>query len=379
MWMTRIRRNLNLALVLTFGIVTNVMILPFAIYRLLNGQFVAGCIDLLIVACISLGSVHAYVTGRTQGAALFLAITYSSGCIAFAHVAGAAGPLWMYAVLLSNFLLVGRKRATLISAFAIAAVAASPLALPELSQKAAFVVSSMVVCLFSFAFAWRSELQHQQLEDLAALDPLTGARNRRGMHAEIEIAMATSRQAGKPLGLIIFDLDHFKQINDRFGHEAGDNVLVEMADLVRRMTRKNDKFFRLGGEEFALLIADANATNLIEITEKIRTGIARGMRCGDTPVTASFGASLLRAGETESEWRDRVDVAMYRAKREGRNRSVVEGVSLPADGEGGALAADEGSRELANERVVPIDPAKPAPAQFPSTLRMQSPRRHFRR
>lgn len=135
MWMNRIRQNLNLALILTFGIVTSVMITPFAIYRLLSGQIIAGYIDLLIVACISLGSVHAYVTGRTQGAALFLAITYSSGCIAFAHVAGAAGPLWMYAVLLSNFLLVGRKRATLISAFAIAAVAASPLALPELSQR----------------------------------------------------------------------------------------------------------------------------------------------------------------------------------------------------------------------------------------------------
>jgi len=379
MWMNRIRRNLNLALVLTFGIVTNVMILPFAIYRLFSGQIVAGCIDLVIVACISLGSVHAYVTGRTQGAALFLAITYSSGCIAIAYVAGAAGPLWMYAVLLSNFLLVERRRATLISACAIAAVAASSLALPELAHKAAFVVSGMVVCLFSFVFAWRSELQHQQLEDLAALDPLTGARSRRGMHAEIEIAMAASRQAGKPLGLIIFDLDHFKQVNDRFGHEAGDNVLVEVADLVRRMTRKNDKFFRLGGEEFALLIADAKTTDLREITEKIRTGIARKVRCGDTPVTASFGASLLRAGETESEWRDRVDAAMYRAKREGRNRSVVEGVCLPAGGEGGTLAADERSHDLGNDRIVPIDQTRPTPAQFPPTQRTQSLRRHFRR
>ncbi len=379
MWMTRIRQNQNLALILTFGIVTVIMITPFAIYRLFSGQIVAACIDLLIVACISLGSVHAYVNNRTHGAALFLAITYSTGCIAVAYVAGAAGPLWAYAVLLSNFLLVERKRATLISACTIAGVAASWLALPELTHKAIFVVSSMTVCLFAFVFSWRAELQHQQLEDLAALDPLTGARNRRGIHAEIEIAMATSRQAGKPLGLIIFDLDQFKQVNDRFGHDAGDNILVEMADLVRRMTRKNDKFFRLGGEEFALLIADANATNLCEITEKIRTGIARKVRCGDTPVTASFGASLLRAGETESEWRDRVDAAMYRAKREGRNRSVVEGASLPAGGEGGTLATDEGSRDLADERIQPIDQTKPAPAQFPSTLRMQSPRRHFRR
>ena len=379
MWMNRIRRNLNLALILTFGIVTVIMITPFAIYRLFSGQVVAACIDFLIVACITLGSVHAYVNNRTHGAALFLAITYSTGCIAVAYVAGAAGPLWAYAVLQSNFLLVERKRATLISACTIAAVAASPLALPEVTHKAIFVVSSMTVCLFAFVFSWRAELQHQQLEDLASLDPLTGARNRRGMQAEIEIAMATSRQGRKPIGLIIFDLDHFKRVNDRFGHEAGDNVLVEMANVVRRITRKSDKFFRLGGEEFALLIADANPADLSEITEKIRTGIAREVRCGDTPVTASFGASLLRAGETEAEWRDRVDAAMYRAKREGRNRSVIEERSLPANDDGTSLGLAENPSDLANDRIIPIDHTKPASTQFPSNMRMQSPRRHFRR
>ncbi len=379
MWMNRIRQNLNLALILTFGIVTCVMITPFAIYRLLSGQIIAGYIDLLIVACISLGSVHAYRKGRTQAVAFFLAITYSMGCIAVAYVAGAAGPLWAYAVLLSNFLLVERKRATVISACTIAAVAASSLALPELTNKAAFVVSSMTVCLFAFVFSWRAELQHQQLEDLASLDPLTGARNRRGMQAEIEIAMTTSRQSRKPLGLIIFDLDHFKRINDRFGHEAGDNVLVEMASVVRRKTRKSDKFFRLGGEEFALLIADANPADLREITEKIRTGIARDVRCADIPVTASFGASLLRAGETEAEWRERVDAAMYRAKREGRNRSVIEGLSLPANDDGSPLAFAEKSSDLAQDRIVPIDHTKSASVQFPSSTRMQPPRRHFHR
>src|SRR5690606_6511143 len=118
--------------------------------------------------------------------------------------------------------------------------------------------------------------------------------NRRGMHAELAIAMAASARARKPLGLIIFDLDHFKRVNDRFGHEAGDLVLVETANAVRRTTRRNDRLFRLGGEEFALLLPDTDTEALREITEKIRATVAREVRCGDTPITASFGAGVLR-------------------------------------------------------------------------------------
>lgn len=332
MWINRIRQDFSLTLVVTFGVITNLMILPFAGYRLLSGQVATGLIDLLIVACITLGSVRAFVTRRTEGPALFLGLTYSTGCIAITYVAGTPGPLWMYAVLLSNFLLVDRKVAAVISGFAIAAVAASSLALPELAQKLAFIGSSVVVCLFSFAFAWRTDLQRQQLESLASLDPLTGAHNRLGMHAEIKLAVANSVGGRSPLGLIIFDLDHFKQINDRFGHEAGDNVLVEVARVVRRMTRRNERFFRLGGEEFALLIPNADSAGLREVAEKIRTCIERDVVCGDAPVTASFGASLLRTNESESHWRDRVDAAMYRAKHEGRNRTVVDEWPQPSNG-----------------------------------------------
>ncbi|MBX3696952.1 MAG: GGDEF domain-containing protein [Dokdonella sp.] len=329
MWLNRIRQDFNLALVVTFGVITNVMILPFAAYRFLSGQNLAALIDLLIVACITLGAVHAYVSRRTRGASLFLAVTYSIGCVAIAYVAGAAGPLWTYAVLLSNFLLIERRRAALISACAIAAVAASPMALPELAHKAAFVGSSVVVSLFAFAFAWRTDLQRQQLENLATLDPLTGAGNRRAMAAQIDVAIAASARSRRPLGLITFDLDHFKQVNDRFGHEAGDHVLVQVASVVRRITRRNDRLFRLGGEEFALLIPDADASALREIAEKVRESLMREIQCGQTPITASFGGSVLGANESERQWRERADAAMYRAKREGRNRLIIDGASAP--------------------------------------------------
>lgn len=324
MWFDKIRQDFDLALVVMFGIITNLVILPFAVYRFLSGQLIAGIIDTLIVASISFGAVHAYRMGTSQRVALLLAIIYSIGCIGISYVAGPAGPMWMYAVLLGNFLLVKRNRAVLISAIGIAAVAASSLALPEPAQKATFIGSAIVVSLFAYVFAWRTDLQRSELENLASLDPLTGAGNRRGMHAEIEVAMAASTRSQKPLGLIIFDLDHFKRVNDLFGHETGDHVLVQVADAVRSTTRKNDRFFRHGGEEFALLVPDSDPVALHEIAEKVRLAVEHTVHCGDLVVTISLGASVLRSGESASEWLARADAAMYRAKRDGRNRSVVD-------------------------------------------------------
>ncbi len=149
---------------------------------------------------------------------------------------------------------------------------------------------------------------------------------RRGMGTELEIAIATSARGGTSLGLAVLDLDHFKQINDSFGHEAGDTVLVQFAELVRRSTRKGDRFFRLGGEEFALLLPGADTVALRRIAEQLRVAVENEMRCGDRHVTVSIGATVLAADESASDWLSRADAAMYRAKREGRNRVVVEEV-----------------------------------------------------
>ena len=324
MLMNRMRQDFQLALVVMFGIGLNLMIVPFTIYRFLDGQLLAGSIDALVVLGVNVGVWRACHHGSTAGVALFLASIASVGCVAVANVQGLAGPLWLYGVVVTNFLLVERKRAAAISAICIVAVAASPLALPELAIKAAFVGSALGVCAFAYVSVWRTEMQRNRLEDLALLDPLTGAGNRRGMNTEVEIAIATSSRAGKLLGLIIFDLDHFKRVNDQHGHDAGDDVLVQVANVVRSIVRKNDRFFRLGGEEFALLVCDSSRGELHDIAEKLRLAIQHQVHCGGSAVTASFGASILRPGESTRSWQTRADAAMYRAKHEGRNRTVVD-------------------------------------------------------
>ncbi|MBC7989083.1 MAG: GGDEF domain-containing protein [Luteimonas sp.] len=322
--MNRLRGDFHLAIVVLFGAITVLGITPFALYRFANGQPLVAVVDLMIVACISGGSIYAWRTGRSYGAAIFVAVTYSIGCVVVAYLAGLSGLLWVYPVLVANFLLVPRWPALMISTAAVAAIAMGDVALVTGAHKVMFMATSFVVSLFSFVFASRAELQRSQLEAIASRDPLTGASNRRGMEAELEVAMASSIRTRKPLSLLVFDLDHFKQVNDSFGHEAGDELLVRVADVVRGTVRTDDRFFRLGGEEFGLLLPNANAASLRNIAEKLRVAVASEVQCHGRSITISIGATCFCPGESASDWLGRTDAAMYRAKRSGRNRSVFE-------------------------------------------------------
>ena len=319
----RLRSDFPLALMTFFGVITMLGILPFAFYRFATGQELVGLLDLAIVASIFAGLAYAWVSGRTEGPALVMAVIYTSGCVLIAHVGGLAGLLWVYPTILANFLLVRRGPAVLLSVAAIGGISASDPVLTDVASKSMFVATALVTSLFAYVFASRSDQQRRQLEAIAAHDPLTGAYNRRGMESELDIAMAASQRQQAPLGLLVFDLDHFKRVNDNHGHEAGDAVLVQVADLVNACTRKGDRFVRLGGEEFGLLIPAAGDPSLRLVAEKLRAAVEREVHWAGERVTISIGATWYVAGEEAADFMARADNAMYAAKRAGRNRVVV--------------------------------------------------------
>lgn len=153
---------------------------------------------------------------------------------------------------------------------------------------------------------------------------MTGAQNRRGMERELEIAVKSFSRDHKTYGLAIFDLDHFKRVNDKYGHEEGDNVLLHFAEIVRSNSRKMDRFFRMGGEEFFLLIPAVDLAALAKICNHHSHNIENNLCCHNEKVTTSIGAALLREGEDRQEWLARADAALYTAKNAGRNRVVID-------------------------------------------------------
>ena len=166
-----------------------------------------------------------------------------------------------------------------------------------------------------------------ELRNLAVTDTLTGVWNRR-QGTELLAADLSARRPGQPLSLLMLDIDHFKTINDTFGHQAGDHVLIEIASRVRRNLRGNDMVARWGGEEFIVLLRDCSLADALRFADDIRMAIAEVPFGVLGSLTVSVGAAEVRANEDLTSWLGRADQALYRAKRAGRNEVVADADSV---------------------------------------------------
>ena len=167
------------------------------------------------------------------------------------------------------------------------------------------------------------KLAEEELKRLAATDKLTGAYNRTKCHEILEREIERVKRHNQPLSIIIFDIDHFKEVNDRYGHSAGDYVLKTIADIVRESIRKIDYFVRWGGEEFMIISSETNLNEASALAERIREIIESSTFQNVGKVTVSFGVTEFRENDTEDSLIKRADDAMYEAKKKGRNRVEV--------------------------------------------------------
>ncbi len=158
-----------------------------------------------------------------------------------------------------------------------------------------------------------------ELKRLAVTDPVTGVWNRRHGEELLDAEMTDARATGRPLSLLMLDIDHFKSINDRHGHQAGDHVLIEISRRLHDSLQRTDAVARWGGEEFVVLLRDCHIDDAVATAEKIRTRIADSPFDGADWATVSIGAAELAAEDDLDSWLARADEALYKAKRSGRN------------------------------------------------------------
>lgn len=172
----------------------------------------------------------------------------------------------------------------------------------------------------------------RQLEVRASTDDLTGLPNRRAFYDEGRRMLARAQRQNQELALVMMDLDHFKTINDTYGHASGDRVLRAIKDAVQPRLREGDLLARLGGEEFAILLPNASPPYARFIAERIRESIEsaeiNALDGRPIPLTTSLGLATIAAGEKMETAMERADQALYQAKTEGRNR-VVEAPASP--------------------------------------------------
>lgn len=206
---------------------------------------------------------------------------------------------------------------------------------PDSIQSLSFVLFNLFIIIWTFTFMVLNSQRMQEeletatveLEKLATTDYLTGIGNNRAFFERTAAEVVRSRRHDIPLSLVVFDIDHFKVVNDTFGHPGGDRVLKELSATCRRMTRQNDLVARVGGEEFGLLLTHADINAADAAAENMRKAIEKLVVEFDSEtifVTASFGVAELWHDDTVETFVARADSCLYKAKRLGRNCVVTE-------------------------------------------------------
>ncbi|MEO5332621.1 MAG: diguanylate cyclase [Magnetococcus sp. YQC-5] len=178
--------------------------------------------------------------------------------------------------------------------------------------------------LFSFLDITHLEKEKQELEEQAFTDALTGVCNRARLQGLLNIELHRAHRHNLPLSIIMCDLDHFKQVNDIYGHQTGDDVLKQAASLMSANIRTEDILARWGGEEFMIVSPQNEMEQTRLLAEKLRGIIANSPFSTGTPITCSFGVAQREQNDTVRTLTERADKALYTAKTEGRNRVAVQ-------------------------------------------------------
>ncbi|WP_431065163.1 GGDEF domain-containing protein [Methylotuvimicrobium sp.] len=193
----------------------------------------------------------------------------------------------------------------------------------KFSEQELKMIETLLCCLI---YPLRNATLFQQAMNLAFTDVLTQTRNRSAFNDTVRREIRLAHRNGNHLSVVFIDIDHFKSINDNYGHQCGDLALTSIAKWINESIRSSDIVFRYGGEEFVVLLSETDLKGAELLAERIRQNIenhifAYGLET--IRMTASLGTSTLHGDDTLDEFIDRADQAMYRAKQTGRNRVVT--------------------------------------------------------
>lgn len=302
---------------------TAALILPFVVLHLLAGRWTMALVNFTLVAVLVLNA-WALRQGRRPLVPFWaLCCLLIGGSATSVLMQGVVGIFWAYPALFICYFLLPRRVAGVLSLVLLVTVSASSatvLGLPVALRVFASMV--FVLVMINVVLNVIGELQ-QTLVTQAITDPLTGAYNRRHLQTHL-LQLVVPAEAAQPTdALLAIDIDHFKQVNDRHGHDVGDAVLCKLVAAVASRKRRSDLLFRTGGEEFMLLLPRVSSEAALGIAEALRQRLAQADWLPSEPVTVSIGVSPLHAGQSPQAWVKSADNALYEAKRAGRNRVVM--------------------------------------------------------
>jgi diguanylate cyclase (GGDEF)-like protein len=307
-----------------------VLLLPFSINAYIQGNPGLGTGILCAVVILGVDALAIYLKRRPPIPLILLLVPITAGMAISLKVQGFFGALWSYpAILLFSFSL-SRRMANVCNLLLLASISALVYHYIGMAYTIRFFATMTLTIILANIILGIIVDQHRRLLDQASVDPLTGAFNRRHMERCLGDAIERQRRTSAPASLLLVDIDHFKRINDDFGHARGDDVLKLIVALIERRSRKLDLLFRIGGEEFMLLLPDTREPAAALVAEQLRASVEESRLVDKAGVTVSVGVSELRPGESLDSWIKHADDALYAAKNAGRNRVARSGSDASA-------------------------------------------------
>lgn len=300
------------------------MLIPFTINNFIQDRFVMGlATGSVAVACLF--NVWNGLNGRYSLLVnTYLLVPTATFAITSAMInLDGAGSYWPILLALACYFMLPERRAWFFNAVTV--LISIPVAWFVLDDSSAIRFSAVLVGVSLFAYLSMRQINilHVLLKEQAVTDKLTGLFNRNLLESSLQQAVAQNRRSGLPMTIITFDIDHFKSINDSLGHDTGDQVLSGIGGLLQRRVRGSDMAFRVGGEEFLLLLHNADEREGVILAEKLRHEMEEADLLPDRPVTISAGVCGLHKDEDVPDWLKVCDEKLYRAKEGGRNLVVV--------------------------------------------------------
>lgn len=311
------------------GIVAVILLLPFVINAFLKERFwiALTALALVVVFVVDVISIRRGLKPPVPPAILIVPVGLAIG-ITIARQ-GIIGALWAFpAVMLFQFV-ASRWAANVINGLLVIMVTILSYQHLGPSITVRLFATLILTMIFTNIFLGIVLRLQERLRMLGITDALTGAYNRRHMDREVGEAVERHKRYGTHASLLLVDIDHFKRINDEAGHGVGDRVLKEIAGLMQRSLRKLDLVFRIGGEEFLVLLPDIKQAGALEVAEKLRREVAEAALVPGRQVSISVGVGEIAAGEDLDQWMRRIDRALYAAKDAGRDRVVIAEAPSP--------------------------------------------------
>ncbi|MFW2372744.1 MAG: GGDEF domain-containing protein [Gammaproteobacteria bacterium] len=317
------RRSNKEFMLITLSMVGALAISPFAVIRLWHGEWIIGLLDSILVVGMVFSGVFIYFTHKIKVAGIVLTVFTLTGTVVAIYLIGTNVVFWAYPAMVGvYFILVPRLAITLTLLAALALIPALYQQM-ELTAVAAVIITLFVNNVFSYVFARRMHNQRDQLSLLVRRDPLTGAGNRRALDEKLDEIIALNKRIKHIVSVVVIDVDHFKRINDKYGHTMGDQVLVKLTNLIKKRIRATDSLYRYGGEEFVVILMNASLETAAFISEQLRIIIESNSLVDAEVMTISLGVAEFIEGESADHWLDRGDKALYQAKATGRNKTCA--------------------------------------------------------